>query len=139
MNWILEIQSYRAEQSQSMKRCNASVYQSTDYLLRKLPTLLALCAAFFLLSSSLHAQGVLTISPGRIITTTAGTGNYGYAGDAGLATSAVLAAPRAVAYDSAGNLYIADTNNHVIRKVDITGVVSTVAGTGDQGFSGDGG
>ncbi len=55
------------------------------------------------------------------------------------ATAAPLAAPAQIAYDAAGNLYIADLNDHVIRKVDLAGIVTTVAGTGEQGFAGDGG
>lgn len=55
------------------------------------------------------------------------------------AITAPLAAPAQVAYDAAGNLYIADLNNNVIRKVNVAGVITTVAGTGEQGFSGDGG
>jgi len=55
------------------------------------------------------------------------------------ATTVPLALPGGVAYDSAGNLYIAATNDHVIRKVDALGTITTVAGTGDQGFAGDGG
>jgi sugar lactone lactonase YvrE len=54
------------------------------------------------------------------------------------ATAAPLAAPAQIAYDSAGNLYIADLNDNVIRKVDLAGIVTTVAGTGEQGFAGDG-
>ncbi len=56
-----------------------------------------------------------------------------------LATSVPLILPSAIAYDAAGNLYIAETGSHVIRKVDTTGKITTVAGTGTQGFSGDGG
>ena len=55
------------------------------------------------------------------------------------ATAAALAAPAQIAYDAAGNLYIADLNNNVIRKVDLAGIVTTVAGNGEQGFAGDGG
>lgn len=55
------------------------------------------------------------------------------------ATATALAAPAQIAYDAAGNLYIADLNNNVIRKVDLAGIVTTVAGTGEQGFAGDGG
>jgi sugar lactone lactonase YvrE len=50
-----------------------------------------------------------------------------------------LDAPRGVAFDAAGNLYIADTDNHVVRKVTVQGIITTVAGTGEQGFGGDGG
>jgi uncharacterized protein (TIGR03437 family) len=75
---------------------------------------------------------------GGIITTVAGNGAYGYAGDGGPATSAALGFPEGVAVDSANNVYIADTDNIRIRKVS-GGIITTVAGNGTQGFSGDGG
>ena len=71
------------------------------------------------------------------ITTIAGTGERGFGGDEGPATTARLTFPRGVAVDSAGGLYIADTSNHRIRKVDATGTITTVAGTGERGFGGD--
>jgi sugar lactone lactonase YvrE len=73
------------------------------------------------------------------ISTVAGTGVTGYSGDGGPAAGAEFDAPRAVAGDGAGNLYVADDNNHRIRRIDPAGVVTTVAGTGTKGFSGDGG
>ena len=73
------------------------------------------------------------------ITTVAGNGTSGYAGDGGPATNARLNAPAAAAADANGNLYIADTNNHCIRKVNTQGIIATVAGTGTYGYSGDGG
>ena len=73
------------------------------------------------------------------ITTTAGTGEYGFSGDGGPAVQAALSYPSGVAVDGAGNLYIADTGNYRIRKVDATGTITTIAGTGEYGFSGDGG
>ena len=73
------------------------------------------------------------------ISTVAGTGTQGYGGDGGAATAALLNTPADVALDGAGNLYIVDNNNHRIRKVDSAGNISTVAGTGTAGFSGDGG
>ena len=73
------------------------------------------------------------------ITTVAGTGESGFSGDGGPATQARLAAPSGAAVDSAGNLYIVDSSNHRIRKVDSTGTITTFAGTGEVGFSGDGG
>src|SRR5947209_4476362 len=77
-------------------------------------------------SMYVHAQGILTVTPGRAAATTAGTGTPGYTGDGGAATAATLAAPSAVAYDASGNLYIADRNNHVVREVvKATGVIST--------------
>jgi trimeric autotransporter adhesin len=74
------------------------------------------------------------------ITTVAGNGTGGYTGDGLLATKAEINYPYDVAVDLSGNLYIADTTNTVIRRVDAsTGVISTVAGNGTAGFSGDGG
>jgi hypothetical protein len=74
-----------------------------------------------------------------IITTVAGTGVAGFSGDNGAATSARLALPSAVAVDASGSLYIADTNNHRIRKVATNGTITTVAGNGEELFAGDGG
>jgi len=80
----------------------------------------------------------VTASTG-IISTVAGTGNAGFSGDGGLATSAKLYYPYGVAVDAAGNIYIADEANDRIRKVTAsTGDISTVAGTGTTGYSGDG-
>jgi hypothetical protein len=77
---------------------------------------------------------------GGIITTVAGTGTSGYNGDGILATTARLNNPSDVAIDAAGNLYIADHHNHRIRRVDAgTLMITTVAGTGTEGFGGDGG
>ena len=74
------------------------------------------------------------------VTTIAGNGEKGYAGDGGLALQASLNMPHEIQFDRTGNLYIAERDNHVIRKVEAkTGVISTVAGTGAPGFSGDGG
>src|SRR5216683_2302076 len=75
-----------------------------------------------------------------IITTIAGTGTQGFSGDSGPATAAHLNLPTALAFDPAGNLYIADTQNHRIRKIAATtGNITTIAGNGTQGFSGDAG
>ena len=76
----------------------------------------------------------------NIITTIAGTGSSGYNGDGGPATNAVLSYPRGVAVDSAGNVYIADSGNNVIREI-INGVITTVAGNyaAGSGYSGDAG
>ena len=73
-----------------------------------------------------------------IIDTIAGTGERGFGGDGGPATSALLAFPQGVATDGAGNLYIADAGNNRIRKVDSTGTITTIAGTGGIGFDGRG-
>ena len=75
-----------------------------------------------------------------IITTIAGTGLPGYTGDGAAATSAALHGPDALALDLAGNLYIADDGNNVIRKLVLrTGIITTIAGTGTAGYAGDGG
>ena len=87
------------------------------------------------------ASEVLKVDVGGVLRLVAGTGTAGSAGDGGLATSAQLNGPVAVALDASGNIYISDFSNNAIRKVDHTsGVISTVAGTlGQYGFAGDGG
>ena len=79
----------------------------------------------------------LSFTPG-IMTTVAGNGSAGYIGDGYAATQAKLSYSYGVALDSAGNFFIADTNNSVVRKVDTNGIITTVAGTGTAGYSGDG-
>jgi DNA-binding beta-propeller fold protein YncE len=75
-----------------------------------------------------------------IITTAVGTGEKGYAGDGGPATRAQLNGPFDVGFDTSGNLYFSDTFNHCIRRVDAaTSVITTLAGCGEPGYSGDGG
>lgn len=81
----------------------------------------------------------LDLSTRRTITI-AGNGEKAYRGDGGPATAASLNMPHDIQFDAAGNLYIAERDNHVVRKVDAkTGAISTFAGTGVPGFSGDGG
>ena len=75
-----------------------------------------------------------------IISTVAGTGARGYAGDGGPATQALLNNPFDLAFDPGGNLGFSDTYNHCIRRIDMrSGIITTTAGTGESGFSGDGG
>jgi sugar lactone lactonase YvrE len=74
-----------------------------------------------------------------IITTVAGNGQMGFSGDGGQATNASLNNPKSIAFDQLGNLLIVDSANHRIRRVDQSGVIKTIAGTGQPGFSGDGG
>ena len=69
----------------------------------------------------------------------AGTREPGYGGDGGSAVEAQLSFPADVAVDHAGNIYIADTGNHRIRRIDTTGTITTIAGTGEPGYGGDGG
>jgi sugar lactone lactonase YvrE len=87
---------------------------------------------------------VRMIDPKGVISTIAGSGPTGldagtYVGDGGPATKAQLNFPNGLAVDAAGNLYIADHGNDAIREVDTHGVITTIAGTGDGGYSGDGG
>jgi sugar lactone lactonase YvrE len=82
---------------------------------------------------------VVDLSTGFIISV-AGTGNSGFSGDGGSATEAELANPTGLAFDEEGNLYIADSDNDRIRRVDMkTGMITTVAGDGNSGLQGDGG
>ena len=75
----------------------------------------------------------------RVITTVVGNGTTGFSGDGGAAKEASLFTPRSVTIDPKGNLFIADYGNHRIRKVNPAGIITTVAGNGGYGFSGDGG
>jgi trimeric autotransporter adhesin len=84
-------------------------------------------------------QRIRRVSPDGIITTLAGDGTEGFSGDGGPATSAALSYPNAVAVDSERNLFIADFGNHRIRRISPDGIITTVAGNGTRGFSGDGG
>ena len=77
------------------------------------------------------------VATNGVITTVAGSVS-GFSGDGGQATSAQLNRPRSVAFDPAGNMYIADSTNDRIRKIDTSGVITTIAGS-TSGFSGDGG
>lgn len=88
--------------------------------------------------TSYYNDVVRKISTSGIITTAVGT-TAGYSGDGGPATAAKIAGPRDVTFDASGNMYIVDASNDRIRKVSASGIISTIAGTGTSGFSGDGG
>lgn len=75
----------------------------------------------------------------KTVSIIAGTNSFGFSGDGGPAIKAELNTPQALALDSSGILYIADSGNRRIRKIDPNGIITTIAGTGKQGFSGDGG
>ncbi|MBW3625143.1 MAG: SMP-30/gluconolactonase/LRE family protein [Armatimonadetes bacterium] len=79
------------------------------------------------------------VDPKGILTAVAGNGKQGFSGDGGPATAASLSLPNSVVFDAKGDLYIADEENHRVRKVDRKGIITTVAGNGTPGFSGDGG
>lgn len=86
-----------------------------------------------------HRVRRLDLKTGNL-TTVAGNGTKGYSGDGGPATKAQLNEPYEVRFDKAGNMLFVEMMNHLVRKVDAkTGIISTVAGTGRAGFSGDGG
>lgn len=85
------------------------------------------------------AHKVRHVDAGGTIATVAGTGTAGYTGDTGAATAARLAFPRGVASDGAGGFYVADAGNHVVRRVDAGGTITTTAGAGTAGNSGNGG
>ncbi|MCD6013727.1 MAG: hypothetical protein K0Q79_3589, partial [Flavipsychrobacter sp.] len=82
---------------------------------------------------------VRKIDVSGIITTVAGTGVLGFSGDGGPATAAQLDHPCGIAFDPAGNMYITDYNNHRIRKMNTSGVITTFSGGSSAGFAGDGG
>ncbi len=100
----------------------------------------AATAPGYSLSAPAVAQYLIGSSPTSLIYSIAGNGSYGYSGDGGPALLADLNGPASSLLDSAGNLYIADSGNHVVRKVAAsTGVITTIAGNGTGGYSGDNG
>ncbi|MCF8721587.1 NHL domain-containing protein [Nitrospina gracilis] len=82
---------------------------------------------------------VSKIDKNGMLTNVVGTGVSGYSGDNGPASQATLKVPAGLTFDKEGNLYIADRENHVVRKVDTSGTITTYAGTGEAGYSGDNG
>lgn len=82
-------------------------------------------------------QRICRVAEDGTMTTVVGSGTRGFGGDGGPATEAMLASPRSIFITAKGEIYISDTNNHRIRKVDVDGNITTVAGTGEKGFSAD--
>ncbi len=107
---------------------NAQVYQPSPIVMDKLGNI------YFASNGRIRK-----INTSGIITTIAGTNTAGFSGDGGPAVNAQLIQPIGIAIDSRGALYIADANISRIRKIDTLGIISTIAGTGVSGFSGDGG
>lgn len=89
--------------------------------------------------SDASSDRIRKIDANGIITTFAGTGIAGYSGDGGLAINAKFDRVVALAFDSSGNLFLSDSGNLVIRKIVPNGTITTIAGSGAQGFTGDGG
>ena len=85
------------------------------------------------------AHRIERVDVSGVITVVAGTGSAGFSGDGGAATAAQLYQPGGLAVDGLGNLYIADAGNNRIRRVDADGIITTIAGTGEESFGGDGG
>ena len=95
--------------------------------------------AFYGGTSTYLASATASASASSIINTVAGNGTGCYSGDGGPATSAELQNPAYAAFDASGNMFISDSGNNVIRKVTPSGIISTYAGNGTSGYSGDGG
>jgi sugar lactone lactonase YvrE len=111
--------------------------ERTDQMVRYLKALVGVLAVTGVVAASaLPVSGQVV---GRPITTVAGTGEEGAGGDGGRAVEARFNEPRTAVFDGAGNLYVTDTYNHSVRRIDRSGVITTVAGSGREGFSGDGG
>jgi DNA-binding beta-propeller fold protein YncE len=95
--------------------------------------------ALYITEVANHRIRRLDLESGKI-STVAGTGKPGYSGDGGLATAATMNEPYEIRFDRAGNIYVVERLNHTVRLVDAkTGAIRTIAGTGQAGFSGDGG
>jgi sugar lactone lactonase YvrE len=95
-------------------------------------------AACTIVSSATSSKIFMFVSD-KIITTVAGNGTANWSGDGGVATAASLNGPTGIAFDKAGNLYIAERNNHDVRKVTPSGIITTVVGNGNAVYGGDGG
>jgi sugar lactone lactonase YvrE len=103
------------------------------------PNSVAVDRAGNLFIADTYNRRIRKVARDGVITTVAGNGVVGFSGDGGPATSAALRYPHGIAVDGDGTIYIADTNNDRVRKVAPDGIITTVAGNGTNGFSGDGG
>jgi sugar lactone lactonase YvrE len=105
-----------------------------------LPTAIVFDSAGNLYIAETANQVIRKVDTTGHLTTIAGSGAQGYSGDNGPATAALLDSPQGLALDNANNLYIADTHNHAIRRLNLTtAVITTIAGHGSPGYSGDNG
>jgi hypothetical protein len=95
--------------------------------------------AFAMYIAEMDNNRIRKVDASGIITTVAGNGTEGFSGDGAAATNAELNVPSGVAFDASGNMYIADQINFRVRKVNTSGIISTFAGNGTEGYTGDGG
>ena len=102
------------------------------------PVCIAIDKAGNLFVTDFHNNVVRKINTTGIVSTVAGNNTAGYSGDGGSATATQLNGPWGIAVDTIGNIYIADKENHAIRKVNTTGIITTIAGKGKPGLAGDG-
>ena len=103
------------------------------------PTGVAFNAAGDMFIADCYNDVIREVTPAGVISTYAGTGTVGYTGDNGPASLAEFNYPTAIAFNAAGDMFIADMNNHVIREINTSGIITTVAGDGTSGNSGDSG
>ena len=103
------------------------------------PTGVAVDGCGNLFIADFENQRIRKVDTNGIITTVAGNGTNSFSGDGGAATNAALNSPYSVTVDTSGNFFIADSGNQRIRKVDTSGIITTIAGNGTNSFSGDGG
>src|SRR5665213_2174444 len=101
------------------------------------PTGIAFDAVGNLYFSDQGNNRIRMVNTAGIISIVAGNGTQGYSGDGVQATNAELYHPNGITFDAAGNLYIADADNHCIRMINTAGIISTIAGIGTAGYSGD--
>ena len=116
----------------------ASAQPSTAGTRLRYPNGLALAADGTLYISDIGTNQIFKLDGTRLIVV-AGTGAGGFSGDGGPALGAALFAPHALAFDAEGRLLVADTYNHRVRRIDRSGIITTVAGTGAAAYAGDGG
>jgi len=102
------------------------------------PMAIARSAAGTLYIADTFNVRIRSVQPDGVIRTIAGTGTLGFSGDGAAAASALISSPYGVAVDGAGNLYFSDSRNNMVRKVGTNGTITRIAGTGVQGYGGDG-